>query len=52
MKLFFQSRAKARTFATNTGRKTDDNGTAAPAGRRWAVDVTPTGKKTAQPVAA
>jgi hypothetical protein len=41
MKLFFASRSKARTFATKTSRSAADQGPAAPAGRRWAVEVAP-----------
>lgn len=41
MKLFFPSRSKARDFASKAARSAADQGTSAPAGRRWAVDVAP-----------
>ena len=39
MKMFFKSRAKARTMAQATGKKVADQGTTAKTGKRWAVEV-------------
>lgn len=36
---FFANREAARRFATRRGVKHIDNGTAAAAGRRWAVSI-------------
>ena len=39
MKMFFKTRTAVRAFSAANGRKPTDEGAAAPAGRRWAIDV-------------
>ena len=39
MKMFFKSRAKARTLATRSGKKVADQGASSQTGKRWAIEV-------------